>query len=206
MNREGPETPTADDREFHASRVESYKCQDCNSFTRFPRYNHPVKLFETRMGRCGEWANAFTSICVALGYDARKVLDWTDHVWTEIFIESEQRWVHVDSCEPLYDQPLTYEKGWSKELTYCIAFSHKEMVDVTKRYVVDPILNKMRRDKVNEGWLNDTIRAKRESLWEMQGPEQALILKQRFEKEMQDLDKPRHFQSRTYLPRQSGSL
>ena len=106
--------PNNEDREYGASRVEGYKCLDCKIITRFPRYNSAIKLFETRTGRCGEWANAFTALCVAMGYEARLALDWTDHVWTEVYIEKWQRWVHCDSCEPLFDKPLTYEKGWGK--------------------------------------------------------------------------------------------
>ena len=105
------------------------------------------------MGRCGEWANVFTCLCVALGHEARLCLDWTDHVWTEVYITSEKRWVHLDSCEPLYDAPLTYEKGWGKQLTYIVAFSSAEVVDVTKRYVMNKMMNMMRRDQVNEEWL-----------------------------------------------------
>ena len=102
-------SPNADEIEGKASVVEEHMCSACNITTRFPRYNHPIKLFETKTGRCGEWANAFTALCVALGHDARKANDWTDHVWTEVYIDEYKRWVHLDSCEPLFDAPLTYE-------------------------------------------------------------------------------------------------
>jgi hypothetical protein len=43
--------------------AEVYRCDACGGRTRFPRYNDPRKLLETRRGRCGEWANAFTLCC-----------------------------------------------------------------------------------------------------------------------------------------------
>jgi hypothetical protein len=39
--------------------------------------------------------------------------------------------------------------------------------------VIDPMMNRMRRDKVNETWLADLIKTRRENMWEMQGPEMA---------------------------------
>lgn len=174
MENKGSVDPSAEDREYHATRVESWVCKDCGTPARFPRYNHPAKLFETRTGRCGEWANAFTAICKALGHDARLVLDWTDHVWTEVFVAEFDRWVHMDSCENAFDTPHIYEQGWGKKLTYCVAFSNIEIVDVTERYVLDRVLNLQRRDKVNEKWLKEAIKNRRSYLWEMQGPEKAV--------------------------------
>ena len=61
-----------------------YQCPLCQVETEFPRYNDPAKLLITRKGRCGEWGNCFTLICRAMKYDARLVIDSTDHLWTEV--------------------------------------------------------------------------------------------------------------------------
>lgn len=154
----GAATPTPDEAAHGASRVESYRCVPCGAGVRFPRYNDPVKLLETRAGRCGEWANAFTLCCRALGYDARWVLDWTDHVWTEVWSSAQRRWLHCDACEEACDQPKLYEAGWGKKLTYVVAFSADGAADVTRRYVVNPAENATRRDQCDESWLARELR------------------------------------------------
>ncbi|KAL4376937.1 hypothetical protein GQ457_02G034590 [Hibiscus cannabinus] len=120
--------------QYGATRIELYRCNSCSRVTRFPRYNDPLKLVETRKGRCGEWANCFTFYCRAFGYDSRLVLDFTDHVWTECYSEALGRWMHLDPCESIYDRPLLYEKGWKKKLNYVIAIAKDGVYDVTKRY------------------------------------------------------------------------
>lgn len=133
------EGPVSDyERKGLASRVEVYECSSCSPDlspqSRFPRLNDPVALLQSRVGRCGEFANYFTLFCLAAGFRARYVLDVTDHVWTEIWSESQQRWLHADSCEKKLDKPRLYEYGWGKKLIAVFAFGEHETVDVTKRY------------------------------------------------------------------------
>ncbi|KAG7264872.1 hypothetical protein CRUP_000439 [Coryphaenoides rupestris] len=121
--------PNAEDTRWGAQRVENHFCQTCQVSTRFPRYNNPGKLLETRRGRCGEWANCFTLCCRAVGLEARYIWDSTvvsapqDHVWTEVYSVSQRRWMHCDPCENTCDKPLLYEVGWGKKLSYVLAFS-----------------------------------------------------------------------------------
>lgn len=132
--RIGNGVPTPAERQWQVGRVELFRCRACGRDVRFPRIDDPVKLLETRRGRCGEWANCFTLYCRALGYRARLILDFTDHVWTECYFPQLGRWVHSDPCEAVLDQPLLYEVGWKKKLSYIIALSHDSVRDVTKRY------------------------------------------------------------------------
>ncbi|XP_014602120.1 PREDICTED: peptide-N(4)-(N-acetyl-beta-glucosaminyl)asparagine amidase [Polistes canadensis] len=116
------------------SRIEAHRCNICKTVVKFPRYSDPEILLTTRSGRCGEWANVFTLLCRTLNYDARLVYDVTDHLWTEIWSVTENRWIHIDPCENVIDQPLMYERGWNKKLSYIIAYSRDEVQDVTWRY------------------------------------------------------------------------
>ena len=154
---QGYAKPTPEEVEGMAIHTEVYLCPVSRQVVRYPRYNQVIKLLETRSGRCGEWANCFTGLVIALGHEARYVVDWTDHVWTEAWIEAEQRWVHMDPCENAYDAPKMYERGWGKKLTYIIGISTKEVVDVTPRYIVNHSGNRIRRDKVPEDWLKASL-------------------------------------------------
>jgi len=100
-----------------------------------------------------------------------------------------------------------YEQGWGKELTYVIAFSPEEVVDVTQRYVAKKLFNRMRRDQVNEKWLQEHIKKLRENMWEMQGPGRSKVLAERFEKETEELNTERLIiKEDEIVPRESGDL
>ncbi|CAI4053286.1 peptide-N4-(N-acetyl-beta-glucosaminyl)asparagine amidase SKDI_16G1790 [Saccharomyces kudriavzevii IFO 1802] len=147
MTSMGTQGPNAEESKFNCGTVEVYKCNLCGNVTRFPRYNDPIKLLETRQGRCGEWCNLFTLILKSFGLDARYVWNREDHVWCEYFSPHLNRWVHVDSCEQSFDQPYIYSVNWGKKMSYCIAFGKDGVVDVSKRYILQ---NRLPRDEIKE--------------------------------------------------------
>ena len=116
-----------------------YACPSCDGrqTTTFPRYNFAGKLFETRRGRCGEWANLFGLYCRAVGFETRYISDFTDHVWIEVWSDRRGSWIHADACEGKIDEPSMYEHGWGKKLNYILALSSEgggQAADVTGRY------------------------------------------------------------------------
>ncbi|KAA0163130.1 hypothetical protein FNF31_02953 [Cafeteria roenbergensis] len=153
--------PTPEERRGGAGITEIHTCNDpaCGAQTRFPRLNNPLHLLDSRNGRCGEWANTFTAICFALGFDARHVHDSTDHVWTEVWSDGQARWLHVDSCEQAIDRPLMYEAGWGKKLQWIVAVGRDEVVDVTRRYTRKPAEVLGRREEVPEDFLEAVVAA-----------------------------------------------
>ena len=77
---------------------------------------------------------------------------------------------------------MTYEKGWNKKLTYCIAFDLNCITDVTMRYVKDYEACLTRRTTVSEKWLSESLNEYRDQMWkelsEDQIEEQLNIYKQ----------------------------
>lgn len=203
VRMEGPSTP----EEFsgEAGRVEVYQCPQCSSLTRFPRYNNPVKLLETRTGRCGEWANCFTLCCRAMGFEARYVLDVTDHVWTEVYSEHLKRWMHCDSCEDQLDCSLTYEVGWGKKLSYIFSLSHEEVVDSAKRYTQNWDEMRARREEVSEKWLKITIAQMNQSIQSALPRPRVELLQARAKVEQEELERGRAATTAEVQGRVSGS-
>eukprot|EP00794_Sanderia_malayensis_P017673 gene17673-19435_t len=202
----GHANPTEDDRRWGAGVVENYKCQNCNRAYVFPRYNHPQKLLETRKGRCGEWANCFTLCCRAAGFEARYVLDWTDHVWTEVYSEHQKRWLHCDPCENVCDKPLLYESGWGKKLSYVVAFSKDEVIDVTWRYSQEQKDTLSRRRDVSESWLVDLWMNMTKDLQASSTDTRRKILEERRIKELVEFLSSKNVSAGEQVGRQSGSL
>ncbi|XP_033102085.1 peptide-N(4)-(N-acetyl-beta-glucosaminyl)asparagine amidase-like [Anneissia japonica] len=202
----GGQVPTSEDLMWGAQTVEVYRCTVCTAITRFPRYNHPGKLLETRTGRCGEWANCFTLCCRAAGFEARYVLDWTDHVWTEVYSNSQKRWMHCDACENTCDKPLLYEHGWGKKLSYVIAFSCEEVVDVTWRYSSkhDEVLR--RRTLCRQEVLMDKLAKLNLQRQRSISSFRKAVLEERFALELAEFIAPKKVQDGEGQGRISGSL
>ncbi|KAI9346556.1 hypothetical protein BDR26DRAFT_855751 [Obelidium mucronatum] len=206
----GDAEPTPDELRDGASRVELFLCPLCSSVSRFPRYNNPARLMQTRRGRCGEWANLFTLFSITMGFETRYVMDYTDHVWCEFWSDDWNRWVHVDPSEGggSLDQPLMYEVGWKKQLTYVFAIGEHQVIDVFRRYTrnVDAVLGrrKLARETQIEIWTREITYSLRQTI----SPALAVSLQARDAQEYLELMNP---QSRALgesekLGRQSGNL
>lgn len=128
--------------------IENYKCTRCNIAISFPRYNNPVKLLETKSGRCGEWVNCFMLIFRALlGSECQVRYIWNneDHVWSEYYSSTLERWIHLDPCEAVFDEPNLYCENWGKKMSWCFAFGDGYVMDVSDKYITksDKQLNKL---------------------------------------------------------------
>jgi peptide-N4-(N-acetyl-beta-glucosaminyl)asparagine amidase len=155
----GHSKPSITERSYKADYAECYRCNECGAITRFPRYNAVQKLLETRVGRCGEFVNAFAAFLTTIGCDVRLVCNYADHVWVEYWSERQQAYVHVDPCENKIDQPLLYEQGWGRRLFLVIAVGLNQVADVTKKYVMNYAnVVPLRTENFEEEWLSKYIR------------------------------------------------
>jgi len=138
--------------------AELRRCADCSPvsqpFFEYARLHGPLALLGTRssrnwvMGQCEEFSRAGYAILASLGYTARYVLDFTDHVWLEVQLPNKtggMDWVHADPSEGVLDSPLMYEKGWGKKLTMIFAFTPWAVEHVTHRYTADYKAVQLRR-------------------------------------------------------------
>lgn len=141
-----PDTDTVADDCMYA---ELRQCKSCGAahFFEYARFHGPLALFGTRqkrdwvMGQCEEFSRAGYALLASLGWEARYVLDFTDHVWIEVKLPhpdtGKMGWVHADPSEGVLDAPLMYETGWGKQLTMIFAFTPWNVEHVTRTYTAN---------------------------------------------------------------------
>lgn len=118
------------------------------------RHNDPLILLDTRVGRCGEWANCFGAILRSFDFHVRECHNvFEDHVWVEV--RTLGRWTHCDPCENVIDKPLMYKVGWGRGVVLCLSYSVAEGCrDTTWRYNHNhDDLKEARKEKLMETWL-----------------------------------------------------
>jgi hypothetical protein len=102
------------------------------------RHNEPLEIIDFGKGRCGEFSILFTALCLTHNYRARLILNMSDHVWTEVWDDNQERWIHVDPSEKRIDDSLMYKRDWKKNLTEIYTFENGNVENVTKNYKMSP--------------------------------------------------------------------
>ncbi|KAF8677000.1 Transglutaminase/protease-like protein [Rhizoctonia solani] len=136
--------PTPYERSGGAGRVELHVCRGengaCDGSFRFPRYKNPKRSqvsdenAHRKMWGMGEFVHVIPKGAFSL-HDLQLVWNKEDHVWNEYFSPGAGRWIHTDSCEAARDQPLLYDRGWGKKMSYIFAFSIDGASDMSRGYV-----------------------------------------------------------------------
>ncbi|KAG6415594.1 hypothetical protein SASPL_123007 [Salvia splendens] len=116
--------------------VWKWQCMYAGNTTRFPEINNKIRNITVITISCHEKALFITdyywhfAFCKNIG-----IRYWTSQImFGQCFSPYLGRWMHLDPCEGIYDNPLLYEKGWGKKLNYVIALARYGVYDVTKRY------------------------------------------------------------------------
>lgn len=110
----------------------------------FERNTDPIKILESRKGRCEEFSILYAASCLACGYQSRIIVAIDEsnprnliglHVWAEVRLD---RWVHVDPSDKVSDAPYRYEDwSWGKNIGYSVriyAFQPGSCEEVTSNY------------------------------------------------------------------------
>ncbi|KAL6080352.1 Xeroderma pigmentosum, complementation group C [Balamuthia mandrillaris] len=85
-------------------------------------------------------------------------VQYEQHVWAELFSESQQRWIAVDVLNNYIDEPTRYEQNTGMlPFPYALSFSEssKSIRDVTRRYVAR--WSEAIAERCDEDWLRQTL-------------------------------------------------
>ena len=76
------------------------------------RPHQPVRIFEKRFGRCGEYADFTSAVARTALIPCTNISSVsTDHTWNEFW---EDGWVSWEPVNGYLNNPLVYENGWGK--------------------------------------------------------------------------------------------
>lgn len=83
-------------------------------------------------------------------------------IFTQVFSEAQNRWLHIDPSDNVIDAPLMYQHGWKRKIDYIIAYSNEDVQDVTWRYTNNHREIRLNRTNCSERELLRTILLLRE--------------------------------------------